>query len=217
MGAADKIPRMYTFNGANLVTCAATGTLLVVDGGKVVFHLDGSFGAGFFTFSASDAAVRADFTHLRALIVAGALHYHAGGVVDKADDAVGAFLDTKTAADTFSRVDLRDAFRGIDAYGISRAHLYTVAVAEAGKCAIAVARIGHICRKTGLGTVVDVFSLRGEAGAVAGNIGNLLNYVGCLKAHDLSDLLRNSVTAGTTEGGVVGDTVGKSLGISVTA
>lgn len=45
MRAADEIARVYTFDGANLVTCAATGTFVVIDGGEVVFYLDCSFGA----------------------------------------------------------------------------------------------------------------------------------------------------------------------------
>lgn len=67
-------------------------------------------------------------------------------------------LCAKTAANALSGVNLGNSLFGIDADCISGANLNAVAIAKAGECAIAVARIGHICRGTGLDTVVDVLS-----------------------------------------------------------
>ena len=161
----------------------------------------------FFAFSATDTAVGADLAHLCALIMARALNNNTGGVVYKADNSVGTFLYTETAANTFSGVDLSYAFFGIDADSVSRANLNAVAVAKAGKGTIAVAGIRHICRKTGLCSVINVLSLAGKAGAVAGNVSNTLYDIACFKSHDLCDLLRNSVASGDTEAGIIGRAV----------
>ena len=207
MSAADKIAGMYTFHRAHVMASSAAGTLLVIDGGKVVFNLNCSLGAGFFAFSATDTAVGADLAHLSALIMARALNNNTGGVVYKADNSVGTFLYTETAADTFSGVDLSYAFFGIDADSVSRANLNAVTVAKAGKGTIAVSRIRHICRKAGLCSVINVLSLAGKAGAVAGNVSNTLYNLACFKSHDLCDLLCNSVASGDTEAGIIGRAV----------
>ena len=70
MSAADKVSCVNALNRTYLMTGSAARALLIVDGGEVVFNLDRSLGAGFFTLSAGDTAVRADLTHLGALIVA---------------------------------------------------------------------------------------------------------------------------------------------------
>ena len=74
VSATNEVAEMYTLNGTYIVTVSTTGTLLVIDGGKVVFYLDCSLGTGFFTLAASDTTVEANLTHLRALIVTRALN-----------------------------------------------------------------------------------------------------------------------------------------------
>ena len=57
MGAADKVAEVNTFHSAYVVTGSAAGTLVVIDGSKVVFNLNCTLGAALFTLSASDTAV----------------------------------------------------------------------------------------------------------------------------------------------------------------
>ena len=92
--AADKVALVYAMNGANRNAAAASRTLGVIDGSQVVFYLDRSLRAGFFTLTAGDTAVKAYLTHLRTLVVARAFYHHARGVVDKMDYTVGAGLRT---------------------------------------------------------------------------------------------------------------------------
>ena len=99
MSAAGEVFEVTTLLRTYLLTRSTSCTLFVIDGSKVVFNLDRALGTGFLTLSASDTAVMAYLAHLRALVVAGALDNHAGGVVDEADNAVGTFLHAEAAAD----------------------------------------------------------------------------------------------------------------------
>lgn len=217
MSAADEIPRMNTLDGTNLVTLAATGALLVIYGGKVVYNLYGIVRTVLLTFAAGDTAVEANLSYLSTLVMAAALNDHARGVVYKMYNTVGTGLYAQTAADTTAGVDLGDELLLVDADGISRTDLHTVTIAKASEGAISVAGVAHICRHAGLGTYVLILSLGGLAGAVAGNVCHLLHNVSRLKAHNSRDLLGGIVAAGNAEAGVVGFTIAESLCIAVTA
>ena len=77
------------------------------------------------------------------------------------NNIVGTGLDTKSAADTLSRVNLGNLLFGIDGDCVSRTNLHTVAVAEAGEGAESVSRIDHIRADTGGNSLVIVFSFIG--------------------------------------------------------
>ena len=70
VGAADEVSGVNALNGAHIVTGSAAGALLVINGCKIVFNLDRSLGAGFFTLAASYTAVGANLTHLSTLVMA---------------------------------------------------------------------------------------------------------------------------------------------------
>ena len=70
MGAANKIPYMYTLRRTNIMANSAARALFVVDSRKVIFNGDSTRGAGFLALAAADTAVEAHLTYLRALIVA---------------------------------------------------------------------------------------------------------------------------------------------------
>ena len=199
MRPANKVARMYTFNRTNLMANTTSGALLIIDSSQVVLNLDRTAGAGLLTLTATDTAVEADLADLSTLIVARAFHNYTRGIVDQADNTVRTFLDAKTASDALSGIDLGDILFGIDADGISRADLYTVAVAEAGEGAEAVTGIIHISGNTGGYTLVVIFSFFGCTGAIAGNVGNLFNHVIGLKTHNRANLAGNTVATGHAE------------------
>ena len=216
VSAANEVSGMNTFNRTRLLAGSAAGALGVINGSEIVLYLDGAIWAGFLTLAAGDAAVEANLTNLSTLVVAAALYNNAGGVVDQMNNAVRTGLGTKTAADALSGIDLRHVLR-VDADRITGTNGNAVTVAKAGKGAEAVARIAHVGGNAGLRTGVNVLALLGNAGAVAGNVSNLLNHVAGLKTHDLTDACGNTVATGNTERGVSGLSLGKRLCISVTA
>ena len=105
MRAADEITEMYTFNYTNLVTLSTACALGVINGSKIVFNLDCSFGTVLFTLHTAYAAVGADLTNLSTLIMAGTLYNYASGVVYKVNNVIGTSLCTKTATETVILID----------------------------------------------------------------------------------------------------------------
>ena len=217
VGAANEVAEVYTLNRAYIVTASATRARGVVDGSKIVFYLDCSLGAGFLTLAAGDTTVEANLANLSTLVVTRALNDNTRGVVDKVNDVVGTSLCAKSAADALAGVDFRNSLLGIDANSIAGANLHTIAVAKTSEGAIAVARVGHICRGTGLNSVVNVLALGGVAGAVAGNVRYLLNYVTGSKTHNLANLGSDTVTTGNAKAGIIGFALGESLCVAVAA
>jgi len=130
---------------------------------------------------------------------------------------IGTGFCTKAAADTLSGIDLGNSLLSVNADRVSGANLKAVSVSKAGECTVAVTGVAHICSHAGLDTVVNILSLRGKAGAVAGNVSNLFNNVAGRKTHYLTDLCGNAITTGNTKAGVVGLSFGKGLSIAVTA
>ena len=69
MSTTNEVAEMNTLNRTYVMTRSTTGTLLVIDGGKIVFNLDCALGAGLFTLAAGNTTVKANLTNLRALVV----------------------------------------------------------------------------------------------------------------------------------------------------
>ena len=208
---------MYTLYRAYVMARTASGTLRVIYGGEVIYHLDRALGTGFLTLHTADTAVGAYLTNLCALIVAAALYSNLDGVVNKADYTVGTFLNAQATAYALSRIYFRYALFFIYADSASRTYAHTVTVAEAGKGTVAVTGVAEIRRLTGLRAGVNVLTLRGLTGSVTGNVGNLLDNVAGRESHNFCNLLCNSVTTGDAERGIVGSTLTECLSISVTS
>ena len=148
MRSADEVTFVDAVYGADLNARAATCAERVVDGREVILYCDSTVRTGLLTLHTSDTAVAAIFTGVSALIVVGALHYDACGVVHKVNNAVGALAHADSAADTLSGV--YSCHTVLDGYSLSRADLYTIAVAEAGIGAELVAAVSEICSNAGL-------------------------------------------------------------------
>ena len=217
MSSADEILQMYALDGAYVVTSSAARTLIIINCGEIILYLDCSLGTGLLTLHTADTSVGAGLTGYGTLIMAGALNDNSGGIINDMDNVVGTGLGTEATADTLLGINLSDALLGIDGNSISGTNRHTVTVAKAGVGAKTVAGIVKICRHAGLDTVVSELSVLGLAGAVAGYVSNLLNNVAGSKAHNLTNLLGNTVTTGDTEAGVVTLALSKSLCIAVTA
>ena len=216
MGTADEISLIYAVNRAYFPTLTAGNTLVVINGGEVICHLDCLGGTRLLTLAAGYTAALTELADLNALVMIITLNYYAGDILYEMDYTVGAGSRAKAAADTFLGVYLGYAALG-DADSVSRANLGAVTVAKAGEGAKSVARKIHICRLAGLGTAIDILSLLGLAGAVAGNVSDLLDDVVSLNAENGGDSLGGTVTAGGTEIGLIGYALGKSLCIALAA
>ena len=215
MRSANEVTLVDAMHGTNLDARAATGAQVVVDGCEVILYSDSTVGAGLLTLHTADTAVGAVLTGERALILVGAFHNNAGGVVDKVNDAVGALAHADAAADTLLGVNVCDTV--LDRDSVLRANHSAVTVAKAGKGAEFIAAVCHVGGAAGLVTLVVVLSGCYVTGAVAGNVSNLFNNVLSGNAEDSRDLLSGTVTAGNAEIGLVGGLFRKSLSITVTS
>lgn len=216
MGAADEISLIYAVDRAYFPAFTARYTLIVINSCEVIYYLYGFGGASLFAFAAGYTATLTELANLYALIMIIAFYYHTGGIIYKMDNTVGAGFCAKTAADTFLGVYL--CYTALsNAYGISGADLSAVAVSKAGEGTESVTGEGEICRLTGLGAGIDILSLLWLASAVTGNVGNLLDDVICLDAHNRGNSFCGTVTAGGTKIRFIGYTLGKSLCIALAA
>ena len=77
MRSADKVALVNTMYRAYLNTRGTSRALLIVDCGKVVDNLDSSVRTGFLALTAGDASVFTSLSCNCALVVVGALNYHA--------------------------------------------------------------------------------------------------------------------------------------------
>ena len=216
VGTADKALDVNTLHRASLVTCATTGTLGVVDGCKVVFNLNCALGTNLLALHTTDTTVRAELTNNSALVMAGALNKNSGLLANDVNNAVGTSLSAKATANALLRIDLSDALLSIDNDCALRTNCHTVAVAETSISTVAVAGISAgLNSRACLNAVVNILSLLGLASAVAGYVCNLcINVAGC-KTHDLGELSSNVCSTGSTETGIIGSTLAKSLSVSV--
>ena len=74
MSTADEVAQMYALGRTYVMARTASGTLIVIYYGEIVYYLDCSLGAGLFTLAAGYAAVKTNLTNLRTLVVAVTLH-----------------------------------------------------------------------------------------------------------------------------------------------
>lgn len=139
MSSTLEVAHVYAMNGAYLVAGAATRTLGIINGGKVVLYFDCSLGTILLAFTASYTSVGANFAHLSALVVTVTLHHNSRNVIYKMDYSVRTGFCTKTASNTLPGVNLRNALLAVYAYRISGTNPHTVAVTKTGKGAISVA------------------------------------------------------------------------------
>ena len=213
MCSADEVTLVDAVHGTNRYALATAGAEAVIDGSEVVNNLDSAVGTGLLTLHTADTAVGAYLSCHSALIVVGALNYHTGGILDKMDNTVGALSYTDAAADTLSGVN--SCYTVLHGDSILRTSHSAVAVAKTSKVTSLVTAVNHVSGKAGLLTLVLKLSFSGVAGAVAGNVCNLLNNVCRLNAENSGDLLSGSVATGHTEVGSRGGLVSESLGVAV--
>ena len=213
--SAHEVTLVDAMNGADGSAGAATGALIVINSSKVVYNGDCTVGAGLLTLLTADAAVGAILSYVGAGVVVRALDNNAGGIVDKVNNAVGAGACTNAAANTLTGVNLCHAAG--DADGVFGTYGDTVTVAKAGIGAKTVTAVCEVCVAAGLDTDVVVLLLYNIAGAVAGNVCDLLDNVLCLNAEDRRNILCCRVTAGGTEVGSGLASVGESLCVAVAA
>ena len=74
MSTADEVAQMYALGRTYVSARTASGTLIVIYYGEIVYYLDCSLWAGLFTLSAGYTAVKTNLTNLRTLVVAVTLH-----------------------------------------------------------------------------------------------------------------------------------------------
>lgn len=215
MRTADEIALVDTVNRADLNAFAAADTLFVVDGREVVNYVNSILGTVLLTLTATDTAVCTSLACICALSVTRALDNNTRGVIDKVNNTVRTGANTNATAYTLSRVYARNAVINSDSE--LRTNLDTVAVAETGIGADLVARVCHIGGATVLFALVVILTAGYVAGAVAGNVSDLLNNVLCLNTESSGDTLCGRVATGYAKVGFIGLALCESLGIAVTA
>ena len=211
--SADEVTLVDAMHGTNRYALAASGAETVINGSEVVDNLDSAIGTCLLTLHTADTAVGAELSCHSALIVIGALDYHAGGILDKVDNTVGTLSYADAAADTLSGVNFcHTVLHGDSILGTSHS---TVAVAETRVVTYLVTAVNHVCGETGLVSLVLELSVGHVAGAVARNVSDLLDNVCRLDAEDSGDLLSGRVATGHAEVGGLGSLIGESLGVAV--
>ena len=213
MCSADEVALVDTVNGTSRCTRTASGTLIVIDNGEVVDHLDSTHRTGLLALAAGDTAVLTALADSGTLIVVRALYYDALGILDKVDDTVGALSCAHTAADALSGIYPCNTI--VDGDRILRTNAHAIAVAEAGEGAKLVSGVVKVCNTTALNTVVYESALGSRTVTVAGNVRNLLNNVSRLDTEDSRDVHRALVAAGNAEVSLIALAVCKRLCISV--
>ena len=215
MRAAVEVFLCDAVNGTSLGAFAAAGTFFVVNNCKIVLNVDRSVGAGLFALAASNTTVFTSLSGDCSLVVIGAENRNARSVLDKRDNLVWAGANTDSATDTALRIYPCNTVFNSDS--VLRAGSNTVAVAETSEGAKLITVIAHIGYMTALFAVIVKFSFCNVTVSVAGNVGDLLNYVLGFNTKNLGNLLCRSVT--TRNAGVRNVTFarGERLGVAVTA
>ena len=80
MCSAKEVSFVNALDGTNLTASAAVDAFFVVNRSKIILNYNCSRGAGFFTLAASNTAVFAILTYLRAFIMVIAGNCNAGSV-----------------------------------------------------------------------------------------------------------------------------------------
>ena len=216
MRTANEVSFVNALDGTYLTASAAINALFVINGSKVVINNDSTGGAGLLTLTTGYTTVLTVKSYLRTLVMIVTGYGYARCVADKVDYVVRTFLGTKTAADTFSRINGCDTLV-VYTDSVTGAYLNTVAVAKAGERTEVVTRVAHISCLTGLRAVIIIFLFFGKAEAVAGNVCYLLNNVIRLKSHDVGNFFCRSVATGNAEVSLGGFALAKRLCVAVAA
>ena len=213
MCATDEVTFVDAVYRADLYTRTATGTLGVIDGGKIIDNGDSTVRTGFLTLHTTDTAIGTSLTGERTLIVVRTFYHNTGDIGYQMNDTVGAFACTDTATDTSLGIDTGNAI--LYGNGILRTNTGTVTVTKASEVTDTVARIDHICGTAGLLTVVIELLTNDIASTVTSDIGNHFHNILGFYAKNLGNALCGSVTARNTKVGLFCRTVSKRLGIGI--
>ena len=135
---ADKITLMNALDRTYLTASTTINTLFVIYRCKIVLDNYCSCRAGLFTLAAGNTTVLTVHSNLSALVVIITGYSNTRSVTNEVNNAVRAFLNAKSAAYAFSRIDRGNALV-IYADSITGAYLYAVTVAEAGESAEVIA------------------------------------------------------------------------------
>ena len=138
MRAANKVSFVDCSDRAGVLTSAAAGTFFVIDNRKIIYYLYCALGAYLLALSAGYTALIAEFAYGSAFIVVITLNDNSYRVVYKMYNSVRTSLYAKSAAYTFSRVNVSNTLF-VNTNSIARANRNAVAVAKAGKGAESVA------------------------------------------------------------------------------
>ena len=200
MRSADEVTLVEASYGTNSHALSATGTETVIDGSEIVLYLDCAVWAGLLALHASDTTVRTDLTGNRALIVVRTVNGHLYGIVNDLNDVVGAGSCADTATDTLLRIDICNVV--YDADCVLGTYLNAIAVSKTSVVTGLITGISKICGETATKSLIVELSGGSVAGAVAGNICNLLNYVLSLNAESGGNTLSGIVSTGDAEVGL---------------
>ena len=215
MRSADEVALVEASYGTNSRALSATGTETVIDGSEIVLYLDCAALTGLLALHASDTTVRTDLTGNRALIVAGALNDDLDGIVCDLDNVVGAGPCADTATDTLLRIDICNVV--YDADSVLGTYLNAIAMSETSVVTGLITGISKVCGETATKSLIVELSCGSVAGAVAGNVCNLLNYVLSLNAESGGNTLSGIVSTGDAEVGLSLLAFAESLGVTVAA
>ena len=215
MCTTGKITRVNAMYGANRDTLCTARAKRIVNGGKIVVHLNRTVRAGLFAFHATDTAIGAAFARLRTLVVIRTRYDDFGVIVDQLDDVVGAFSDTDSASDAEGRINYRHTIPNRD--GILRAGSYTVAVAVTSIATRLVTAVEQFNRTAGLGTAIVKFFGYDVAVSVAGNVCYFFNHVQCFNTEDFGNHACGGVAAGNAKVSCLCGAIAQRLCIAVTA
>ena len=196
-------------------TCAACGTLALVDESKVIDERDCSALAGSDTLAASDTAVLTQLTGNGTLVMIRAADDGTRACGNHLNDAIRAGLCTLTATETMLGKNSCRAV--VDFDGIFGADCRAVAVAEAGVCTRLIARVGELCTLTARRALVVELALYRVAGALTGHVSDGANGFARFEAKDCGDVLCRGLAAGDTEVAFLGLALAEGLCIAVTA
>lgn len=105
LSESERLQLVDAFSWTDRDAFAAGGTLVVVDDGVVVDHMNRVVRTGLFAFPAADAAVFTDANSLLGVEVAGANDFHPLVFSEYADEAVGTGRLAHAAAGAFFPVD----------------------------------------------------------------------------------------------------------------
>ena len=144
-------------HGASFSALTAISTFIVIDHREIMLDCNSTVCAGLCALAAADTTVGTSFSCNRALIVIRAEHRNAACVLDKLDYLVGARACAHSATNTSLCVNAGNTVYDFDC--ILRTYLDAITIPKAGKSAIFVSVIAHICNVTALFTAIVELSV----------------------------------------------------------